>query len=94
MLKIKNIQTIIGQEYNDTLNIIGVKEHTHHYEFTLGYANNGHGVILVSPTETILLHREQTDNGMYVMEYNSKTLWLNKNEFDTTDKIIICMQTI
>ncbi len=44
--------------------------------------------------ETILLHRKQTDNGMYVMEYNSKTLWLNKNEFDTIDKIIICMQTI
>ena len=89
MLKIKNIQTIIGQEYNDVFNIIGVKEHTHHYEFTLGYASVGKPNI-----ETILLHRKQTDNGMYVMEYNSKTLWLNTNEFDTTDKIIICMQTI
>ena len=87
MLTIKNIQTIIGEKYNDTFNIIGVKEHTHHYEFTLG-----HDVKVA--LETILLHRKQTDNGMYVMEYNSKTLWLNTNEFDTTEKIIICMQTI
>ena len=92
MLKIKNPQKLIGQEYNYTLDIIGVKEHAHHYEFKLGYANNGHGGL--SPTETILLHRQQTDNGMYVMEYNSKTLWLNMDEFDTTEKIIICMQTI
>ena len=92
MLKIKNPQKLIGQEYNDTLDIIGVKEHTHHYEFTLGYANNGHGGL--SPTETILLLRKQTDNGFYIMEYNSKTLWLSKSEFDTIDKIIICMQTI
>jgi hypothetical protein len=89
MLKIKNIQTIIGEKYNDTFNIIGVKEHTHHYEFTLGYSYAGKPIV-----ETILLHRKQTDNGMYVMEYNSKTLWLNTNEFDTTEKIIICMQTI
>lgn len=92
MLKIKNSQKLIGQEYNDTLDIIGVKKHRSFYEFTLGYANNGHGGL--SPTETILLHRKQTDNGMYVMEYNSKTLWLNMDEFDTIDKIIICMQTI
>jgi len=89
MLTIKNPQKLIGQEYNDTLNIIGVKEHTHHYEFTLGYVSLGPVNI-----ETILLHRKQTDNGMYIMEYNNKTLWLNTNEFDTTDKIIICMQTI
>ena len=92
MLTIKNLQKLIGQEYNEVFDIIGVKEHRSCYEFILGYANNGHGGL--SPTETILLHRIQTDNGMYVMEYNSKTLWLNTNEFDTTDKIIICMQTI
>ena len=92
MLTIKNPQKLIGQEYNEVFDIIGVKEHRSFYEFTLGYANNGHGGL--SPTETIFLHRIQTDNGMYVMEYNSKTLWLNTNEFDTTDKIIICMQTI
>ena len=89
MLTIKNVQQIIGQEYNEVFNIIGVKEHKHHYEFTLGYASIG-----PNKTETILLHRKQTDNGMYIMEYNSKTLWLNKDEFDTMDKIIICMQTI
>ena len=89
MLTIKNIQTIIGETYSEVFNIIGVKEDTHVYEFTLGYATVG------KPNyETILLHRQQTENGMYVMEYNSKTLWLNTNEFDTIDKIIICMQTI
>ncbi len=89
MLTIKNPQKLIGETYNEVFNIIGVKEHTHHYEFTLGYASVG------KPNyETILLHRKQTENGMYVMEDNSKTLWLNKDEFDTIDKIIICMQTI
>ena len=89
MLTIKNIQTIIGQKYNEVFNIIGVQEHTQYYEFTLGY-----DATIKPAVETILLYRIQTDNGMYVMEYNSKTLWLNKDEFDTTDKIIICMQTI
>ena len=89
MLTIKNPQKLIGQMYNEVFNIIGVKEHKFHYEFTLGYATIGKPNI-----ETILLHRIQTSNGMYVMEYNSKTLWLNKDEFDTMDKIIICMQTI
>ncbi len=89
MLIIKNPQKIIGQKYNDVFNIIGVKEHTHHYEFTLGYANIG------KPNyETILLHRKQTENGMYVMEYNNQTIWLNKNEIDTIDKIVICMHTV
>jgi len=89
MLKIKNIQTIIGETYNEVFNIIGVKEETWYYEFTLGYATVG-----PKRYEKILLHRKQTDNGMYIMEYNNKTLWLNKDEFDTIDKIIICMQTI
>jgi hypothetical protein len=89
MLTIKNPQKLIGYGYNEVFDIIGVKEHTHHYEFTLGYATIG------KPNyETILLHRKQTDNGMYIMEYRNKTLWLNTNEFDTIDKIIICMQTI
>jgi hypothetical protein len=88
MLTIKNIQTIIGETYNEVFNIIGVKEHTHAYEFTLGYASHSPNI------ETILLHRIRTENGMYIMEYKNKTLWLNTNEFDTIDKIIICMQTI
>ena len=89
MLTIQNIHKLIGQEYNEVFNIIGVKEHKFHYEFTLGYATIGKPNV-----ETIFLHRKQTENGMYIMEYNSKTLWLNKDEFDTMDKIIICMQTI
>jgi hypothetical protein len=48
----------------------------------------------MSQIEIIFLHRNKTENGMYVMEYNSKTLWVNKNEIDTIHKIIICMQTI
>jgi hypothetical protein len=89
MLTIKNPQKLIGETYNEVFNVIGVKEEKSYYEFTLGYATVG------KPNyETILLHRKQTYNGMYVMEYNSKTLWLNTNEFDTIDKIIICMQTI
>ncbi len=89
MLTIKNPQKLIGETYNEVFNIIGVREEKSYYEFTLGYASVG-----IPRYETILLHRKQTDNGMYVMEYNSKTLWLNKDEFDTIDKIIICMQTI
>ena len=88
MLTIKNPQELVGKKYNEVFDVIGVKEWKNHYEFTLGYAS-------VKPNiETILLHRRKTDNGMYIMEYNSKTLWLNKDEFDTIDKIIICMQTI
>ena len=89
MLTIKKPPQIIGQEYNEVFNIIGVKEYKQCYEFTLGYASVGKPNV-----ETILLHRKQTSNGMYIMEYNSKILWLNRNEFDTIDKIIICMQTI
>jgi hypothetical protein len=87
MLTIKNPQIIIGEEYSDWLKVIGVKEHKDYYEFTL--ANKE-----MSQIETILLHRKQTENKMYIMEYNGKTLWLNKDEFDTTEKIILCMQTI
>lgn len=89
MLTIKNVQQIIGQQYNEVFNIIGVHEHRHCYEFTLGYASVGKPNV-----ETILLHRKQTENGMYIMEYNGKTLWLSKSEFDTMDKIIVCMHTV
>jgi hypothetical protein len=89
MLTIKNPQKIIGEKYNDVFDIIGVKEYKHCYEFTLGYASVGKPNV-----ETILLHRKQTENGMYIMEYNNKTIWLNKDEFDTTEKIILCMQVI
>ncbi len=87
MLTIKNPQRLIGEEYSDWLKVISVKEHAHHYEFALADKT-------MSQIETFLLHRKRTENGHYILEYNGHTLWLNKNEFDTIDKIIICMQTI
>ena len=89
MLTIQNPQKLIGKQYSEIFDVIGVKEHTHHYEFTLGYASIG-----PNKTETILLHRKQTSNGMYIMEYNSKTMWVNKSQFDTLDKIIECMRKV
>jgi len=89
MLKIKNIDKIIGEAYNGHLNIIAVKEHRLYYEFTLGVKD-----LSSRQSHTILIHKEPTESGHYIMKYNSKTLWLEKNEFDTIDKMIICMKTI
>ena len=89
MLTIKNPQKIIGQQYNDVFNIIEVTQHKHCYEFTLGYASTSPRKV-----ETILLHRKKRNDGLYLMEYNGNFLPLNINEFDTPEKIIICMQTI
>jgi len=86
-LKIQNIHNIVGQWYDNRLNIIGAKECDKYYEFTLGNDT-------IPQRETILLHRRQTDSGHYIMEYNGKTLWLCRDEFDTIEKIIICMRTI
>ena len=86
-LKIQNVHKLLGMDYDDRLKVMGVKEWDNHYEFTLD------GDKLNQP-ETILLHRRQTDSGHYIMEYKSKTLWLNVGEIDSLDKIIICMQTI
>lgn len=86
-LRIQNIQNIVGQWYDNTFNVIGAKEWDTHYEFTLGNDTITH-------TYTVLLHRRQTDSGHYIMEYNGKTLWLLRDEFDTIEKIIICMRTI
>jgi hypothetical protein len=86
-LKIQNIKNIVGQWYDNTYNIIGVAEWDTNYQFTLGNDT-------IPQRETILLHRRQTDSGHYIMEYNGKTLWLCRDEFDTIEKIIICMRTI
>lgn len=86
-LTIQNIHTIVGQWYDNTFNIIGAKEWDTHYEFTLGNDT-------IVQTHNILLHRRQTDSGHYIMDYNGKTLWLLRDEFDTIEKIIICMRTI
>ncbi len=86
-LKINNIRKIIGMEYDSRFRVIGVLEENKYYEFTLG--ND-----LLNQTESILLHRRQTDSGHYIMEYKGKTLWLTKDEIDMPEKIIICMNTI
>ena len=86
-LKIQNVHKLIGMDYDDRLKVMGVKEWDKCYEFTLD------GERLNQP-EIILLHRRQTDSGHYIMEYKSKTLWLNVDEIDSLDKIIVCMQTI
>jgi hypothetical protein len=86
-LKIQNVHKLIGMEYDGRLKVMGVKEDSKVYEFTLD-------TNLLNQPETILLHRRQTDSGHYIMEYKTKTLWLTVDEIDMPEKIIICMQTI
>ncbi len=86
-LKIQNVHKLIGMDYDDRLKVMGVKEWDKCYEFTLDSDK-------MNQAETILLHRRQTDSGHYIMEYKAKTLWLTKEEIDSLDKIIICMNTI
>lgn len=89
MLTIENPQKLIGKQYSEIFDIIGVKEHKHHYEFTLGYASIG-----PNKTETILLHRRQTSDKRYIMEYNGQTLWVTKDRLNTIDGVIECMREI
>ena len=86
-LKIQNINVLTGMKYDDRLTITGVLEADKYYEFHL---NNDR----MNSAYTILLHRRQTDSGHYIMQYESKTLWVTKEEIDTPEKIIICMNTI
>ena len=86
-LKIHSIQKIVGMKYDDRLTITGVLEQDKYYEFHL---NNDR----MNSAYSILLHRRQTDSGHYIMEHNSKTLWITKDEIDMPEKIIICMNTI
>ena len=86
-LTIENIDKIRGSKYSEALYVGGVKEWDNHYEFTLlGYSSN--------QIETILLHRRQTDDKRYVMEYKGHTLWLTKDELSSIDKIIECMTKV
>ena len=48
----------------------------------------------MSQIETILLHRRQTSDKKYIMEYNNQTLWVSKDRLSTIDGIIECMQDI
>ena len=87
MLTIQNIDKIRGTKYSEALYVGGVKELDNHYEFTL-LDEKG------SQVETILLHRKQTSDKRYIMEYNNHTLWVTKDRLDTIDAIIECMKEI
>jgi len=86
-LKIQNVHKLIGMDYDGRLKVMGIKAWDTYCEITLD-------TNIFNQPETILLHRRQTDSGHYIMEYKSKTLWLNVDEIDSLDKIIVCMQTI
>ena len=86
-LTIENIDKIRGAKYSEALYVGGVKEWDNHYEFTLlGYSSN--------QIETVLLHRRQTSDKRYIMEYKGNTLWLSKDELSSIDKIIECMTKV
>jgi len=87
VLTIENIDKIRGAKYSEWLSVGGVKEWDTHYEFTL-LDNDSNQV------ETILLHRRQTSDKKYIMEYNNQTLWVTKDRLDTIDAIIECMKEI
>ena len=86
-LTIENIDKIKGYKYSEWLKVGGVKEWDNHYEFTL-LDDKG------SQVETILLHRRQTSDKKYIMEYNNQTLWVSKDRLSTIDGVIECMREI
>ena len=87
ILTIENIDKIKGHKYSEWLSVGGVKEWDNHYEFTL-LGEKG------SQVETILLHRKQTSDKRYIMEYNNQTLWITKDRLSTIDGVIECMREI
>ena len=87
VLTIENIDKIKGHKYSEWLSVGGVKEWDNHYEFTL-LDEKG------SQVETILLHRKQTSDKRYIMEYNNQTLWVTKDRLNTIDGVIECMREI
>ena len=87
ILTIENIDKIVGQNYCEGIRVAGVKEWDDHYEFTL-LDEKG------SQVETILLHRRQTSDKRYIMEYNNQTLWITKDRLNTIAGIIECMREI
>jgi hypothetical protein len=86
-LTIENIDKIKGHKYSEWLEVGGVKEWDDHYEFTL--LDEKH-----TQVETILLHRRQTSDKKYIMEYNNQTLWITKDRLSTIDGVIECMREI
>jgi phage/plasmid primase-like uncharacterized protein len=87
ILTIENIDKIKGHKYSEWLEVGGVKEWDDYYEFTL-LDEKG------SQVETILLHRRQTSDKRYIMEYNNQTLWITKDRLSTIDGVIECMREI
>jgi hypothetical protein len=86
-LTIENIDKIKGHKYSEWLTVGGVMESDTHYEFTL--LDEKH-----TQVETILLHRKQTSDKRYIMEYNNQTLWITKDRLSTIDGVIECMREI
>jgi hypothetical protein len=87
ILTIENIDKIKGHKYSEWLTVGGVMESDTHYEFTL--LDEKHNQV-----ETILLHRRQTSDKRYIMEYNNQTLWITKDRLSTIDGVIECMREI
>jgi hypothetical protein len=87
ILTIENIDKIKGHKYSEWLTVGGVMESDTHYEFTL--LDEKH-----TQVETILLHRKQTSDKRYIMEYNHHTMWVSKDRLSTIDGIIECMREI
>ena len=88
ILTIENIDKIVGHDYSEWLKIAGVKEWDDHYEFTLLGTGSSNQV------ETILLHRRQTSDKRYIMEYNNNTIWVSKDRLSTIAGIIECMNEV
>ena len=86
-LTIENIDKIKGHKYSEWLTVGGVMESDFYYEFTL--LDEKH-----TQVETILLHRKQTSDKRYIMEYNNQTLWITKDRLSTIDGVIECMREI
>jgi len=86
-LTIENIDKIKGHNYSTWLKVGGVKEWDNHYEFTLLDEQQ-------NQVETIILHRRQTSDKRYIMEYNNQTLWITKDRLSTIEGIIECMREI
>lgn len=86
-LTIENIDKIRGHKYSEWLEVGGVTESDFYYEFTL--LDEKH-----TQVETILLHRRQTSDKRYIMEYNNQTMWVSKDRLSTIDGVIECMREI
>jgi hypothetical protein len=86
-LTIENIDKIKGHKYSEWLTVGGVMESDTHYEFTL--LDEKHNQV-----ETILLHRRQTSDKRYIMEYNNQTLWVSKDRLSSIAGIIECMNEV